>query len=147
MTGVVFEVRKRTRGNVTTPMVLWALVMAVVIFLLESRLADQSATVWAGVVATALLGIYLGWRRRSPAVFVAPIVSWLFAWPLLWVAAMIHDGFVKGLFVGLFLITIGWIGIGVTEFVWLGLVTLLVRSLRGSGPRGPDVVIIGPRGE
>lgn len=147
MTGVVFEVRKRTRGNVTTPMVLWALVMAVVIFLLESRLATQRTTVWVGVAATALLGVYLGWRRRSAAVFVAPIVSWLFAWPLLWVAAMIHHGFIKGLFVGLFLITIGWIAIGVIEFVWLGLVTLLVRSLRGSGPGAPDVVIIGPHGD
>lgn len=126
-------------------MLLWAIVMAVVIFLLEARLGSQAGVAWVGVSATALLGIYLGWRRRAAAVLIAPMVSWLFAWPLLWVAALIHDGFVKGLFVGLFLVTIGWIGIGLTELVWLGLVTILVRALRGSGRSGEsDVVIFGP---
>ena len=126
-------------------MVLWAIVMTAVIFLLETRYGSATSVTWTGVGATVLLGIYLGWRRRSAAVFVAPLISWLFAWPFLWVAALIHDGFIKGLFVGLFLVTIGWIGIGLTEFVLLGLVTFVVRALRGSGPRGEsDVVIIGP---
>ena len=142
---MVFQVRQRTGGNVTIPMLLWAVVMAVVIFLLESRWGSRVGAIWVGVVATVLLGVYLGWRRRAAAVFVAPLVSWLFAWPLLWVAALIYDGFIKGLFVGLFLVTIGWVGIGFAEVVMLGLVTLVVRVLRGSGHRGePDVVILGP---
>ena len=146
MSGVILEVRRRTRGNVTTPMTLWAIVMAVVIFLLEARYGAWTGALWAGATATALLGVYLGWRRRSAAVFVAPMVSWLFAWPLLWVGAMIHHGIIKGFFVGLFLITIGWIGIAAIEFLALGAVTLLVRTLRGPGrSSGPDVVIIGPR--
>jgi hypothetical protein len=145
MSGVVFQVRERAKGNVTTPMVLWATVMAAVLFLLESRLAGQAATAWVGVGATALFGIYLGWRRRAAAVFVAPFVSWLFAWFPLWIAAMIHEGVLRGLLWGLFLITIGWIAIGFAEFVWLGAVALLVRTFRGPSSRAePDVVIFGP---
>ncbi len=147
MSGMVFQVRERARGNVTTPMMLWAVVMAVVIFIREAHRGPQSGALWAGVIATALLGIYLGWRRRGAAVFIAPIVSWLFAWFPLWIAAMIHDGFIKGLFVGLFLITIGWIGIGFLEFFGLGIVTFVVRSFRGpSNSSGPDVIIFGPDG-
>jgi len=145
VSSVVFKVRERSRGNVTTPMVLWAIVMTAVIFLLEARYGSATSVTWTGVAVTVLFGIYLGWRRRAAAVFVAPLVSWLFAWPFLWVAALIHDGFIKGLFVGLFLVTVGWIGIGLTELVLLGLVTFVVRALRGSGRgRGPEVVIVGP---
>jgi len=126
-------------------MMLWATAMAAVLFLVESRLANRTDTVWAGIGVTALFGIYLGWRRRGGAVFIAPFVSWLFAWFPLWVAAMIHDGALSGLFWGLFLVTVGWILIGFVEFAWLGAVTFLVRSLRGSGGRGgPNVVIFGP---
>ena len=125
-------------------MVLWAIVMTAVIFLLEARYGSTTTVAWIGVGATTLLGVYLGWRRRAAAVFIAPLLSWLFAWPFLWVAALIHDGFIKGLFVGLFLVTIGWIGIGLTELVLLGLVTFVVRALRGSRRGGPDVVIVGP---
>ena len=145
VSGVVFQVRERARGNVTTPMVLWAGSMAIVLFVLESHLAPRAATAWCGVVVTALLGIYLGVRRRAAAVFVAPMVSWLFAWLPLWVAAMIHDGFFAGLFRGLFLITFGWIAIGFAEFVWLALVAFIVRLLRGPRRRGEaDVIVFGP---
>jgi len=140
----VVQVRQRARGNVTVPMLVWATVMSVAIFLFESRWSSASTATWVALIATALFGAYLGWQRRAAAVLVAPLVSWFFAWPLLWIAAMIHDGFVKGLFVGLFLVTVGWIGIGFTEFVGLGLVTLLVRTMRGTHGPGPDVVIIRP---
>jgi len=80
VTGVVFQVRERSRGNVTFSMMLWATAMAAVLFLFESRLADRADTAWAGVGVTALFGVYLGWRRRAAAVFIAPFVSWLFAW-------------------------------------------------------------------
>ena len=147
MSGMVFRVRERARGNVTAPMMLWATVMAVVIFIVEANRNKQPDAVWAGVIATALFGIYLGWRRRGAAVFVAPLVSWLFAWIPLWMAAMIHHGFIKGLFVGLFLVTVGWIGIGFLEFFGLGIVTFVVRIFRGpSNTRGPDVVVFGPDG-
>jgi hypothetical protein len=145
MSGVVIQVRERARGNVTTPMVLWASSMAVVLFLFESNWAPRAATEWVGVGVTALLGLYLGIRRRAAAVFIAPMVSWLFAWLPLWVAAMIRDGFFAGLFRGLFLITIGWIAIGFGEFVWLALVAFVVRTLRGPGRRGEaDVIVFGP---
>jgi hypothetical protein len=132
MSGVVFQVRERARGNVTTPMMLWASVMAVVIFVREASNGPHTGDIWVGVIATVLFGVYLGWRRRGAAVFIAPVVSWLFAWLPLWVAAMIHDGFFKGLFVGLFLVTIGWIGIGLVEFFGLG-----SRDLPGEDLSGP----------
>ncbi|MGH9019850.1 MAG: hypothetical protein ACRDV0_02390 [Acidimicrobiales bacterium] len=144
MSQVVVGWRQRARGNVTGAMVLWALVMAVVIFLDESRWASTWNATWAGVGAVVVFGLYLGWRRRAAAVLVAPFVSWFFAWPLLWAAAMIHDGVVKGFFIGLFLVTVGWLGIGLAEVVGLGVVAFTVRWARGSGRSGPDVVIIQP---
>lgn len=144
MSEAVVSWRQRARGTVTGAMILWALVMAVVIFLVESRWASVAATAWVGVGAVVAFGLYLGWRRRAAAVLVAPFVSWFFAWPLLWAAAMIHDGVVKGFFVGLFLVTVGWLGIGFAEFLGLGLVAVLVRWARGAGRRGPDVVVFGP---
>lgn len=142
----VVQVRQRARGNVSAAMVAWSIVMTVVLAVWEvSPSADGRAALW-GVVATALFGVYLGWRRRGAAVFVAPLVSWSFAWLPLWISAMVRHGFIKGLFVGLFLVTIGWVVIGTLEFLSLGAVTLLVRSVRGNGPRvgEGDVIIFGP---
>jgi hypothetical protein len=142
----VVNVRQQTTSNVSTAMVLWSLAMAAVVVDWEvSPATDGRAVLW-GLLGTALFGVYLGWRRRGAAVFVAPLVSWIFAWLPLWIAAMIRHGFVKGLFVGFFLITVGWIVIGTMEFVSLGAVTMLVRSLRGRQSRGDGdgVVIFGP---
>jgi len=144
VSNVVIKVGQRARGNVTAAMILWSLAMSVVIFLLETHWTSTSSATWAGVGATVLFGLYLGWQRRIAAVLVAPLVSWFFAWPLLWIAAMVRDGFVKGLFVGLFLITIGWIAIGFTEFVGLGVVAFVTRWLRGGRRASPDVVVFGP---
>src|ERR1019366_8766672 len=125
-------------------MILWSLAMAVALFLYESTWSSASSATWTAVAATGLFGLYLGWRRRIAAVLVAPFVSWFFAWPLLWIAAMVRDGFVKGLFVGLFLVTVGWVVIRFTEFVGLGVVAVLARWVRGSGGSDGDVVIVGP---
>ena len=145
MSGVVFQVRERSRGHVTKPLMLWAGVMAVVLFMLESRVGPQGRAAWLGVLASVALGLYLGWQRRLGAILVAPLVSWLFAWFPLVIAAMIHDGVAKGFFVALFLVTFGWVGIGLMELVGLGAVAFAVSLVRGSGPpREPDVVIFGP---
>ncbi len=127
-------------------MFAWALAVAVALVVWEAGPAHGARAVLWGVVATALFGVYLGWSRRGAAVFVAPFVSWSVAWLPLWIAAMIRHGVVKGIFVGLFLITVGWLVIGTLEFVTLGAVTLLVRSVRGGGPRAGDaeVTIFGP---
>jgi hypothetical protein len=93
--------------------------------------ASTSVTV-AGFAITALLGVVLGWRRRFGAVIAAPFVSWFFAWLPMEIASMVHFGILKGFFLGLLIITFGWIGIGFVEFAWLAIVTLLVRSLRGT---------------
>jgi len=147
MNTVVIQVRDRAKDNVGAPMVAWALGMAVVLFLLQARLGSRDAVLWAGVGVTALFGAYLGWHRRVGATFFAPFVSWMVAWFPMVVGAMIHAGFIKGLLSGLFWITIGWIVVGLLEFVWLLLVATFVRMLRGaSGSTEPDVVIYGPDG-
>ena len=122
-------------------MALWAVVMAGV--LVMEIVASSARVTTVGLLATAALGIWLGWRRRGGAVFVAPVVSWMVAWLPMMIAAMVHDGFFKGFFVGLALVSVGWIAIGFVEFVWLGLVTMLVRALRGRGSVN-EIEIIDP---
>ena len=121
-------------------MVLWAIAMTVILFM--EVVAPSLAVTMTGFGVSALLGIYLGWRRRLGAVVAAPFVSWLFAWFPMEIACMIHFGILKGFLIGLLVITFGWIGIGFVEFAWLAMVALLVRSLRGT--RGDPVVIFGP---
>jgi hypothetical protein len=140
MASVVFQVRDRARGNVSTPMVLWAIAMAVV--LAWAIVAPALSVTLSGLALTGLFGLYLGWRRRIGAVLIAPVVSWLFAWFPMEIASMIHFGTLKGFFLGLVIITFGWIGIGFFEFACLGIVALLARSLRGD--RDDRVVIIEP---
>ena len=127
-------------------MVLWAVTMTVVLVVWELSPAREGRAYLWGLLATVVFGSYLGWRRRGAAVFVAPLVSWSFAWLPLWIAAMFRHGFLKGLFVGLFLISVGWVIIGTLEFLSLGAVTLLARTLRGGGPhvRDDEVIIFGP---
>ncbi|MCU1363231.1 MAG: hypothetical protein JWM55_1059 [Acidimicrobiaceae bacterium] len=138
---VVHFSRERAKGNVSLPMVVWALAMTVILFM---AIVAPSATVTIiGFAFTAVLGIVLGWRRRFGAVVAAPFVSWLFAWFPMEIASMIHFGVLKGFLLGLLIITFGWIGIGFIEFASLALVSLVVRSLRGA-PRDEPVVIIDP---
>ena len=122
-------------------MVLWALAMTVILFI--EIVAPSARVTIIGFAISALLGAYLGWRRRVVAVVAAPFVGWLFAWFPMEIACMIHFGIFKGFFTGLFTITIGWIGIGFVEFAWLAMVALLVRAIRGRG-RIDSVTIIEP---
>lgn len=119
-------------------MVLWALAMAVVFFVYVVAPSALVSVIGFGI--SALLGTYLGLRRRVGAVFVAPIISWFFAAFPLVIACMIHFGILKGFFLGLLTITFGWIGIGFVEFAWIGIVALVFRALRGTSNR--DAVII-----
>jgi hypothetical protein len=142
---VFIQVKNRARGNVTAPMIMWSIAMAVVIFMVEVRHGAHHDALWVGFGATALFGVYLGLRRRVAASFIAPFVSWMVAWVPLWIAAMIRDGFLKGLVVGFFWITIGWVLIGGLEFATLFIVGSFLRLLRGSsGTRERDVIVYGP---
>ena len=148
MSGVFIQVKDRARGNVTAPMIIWSIVMAVVIFMVEASHGAHHDALWVGFGATALFGFYLGARRRLAAAFVAPFVSWMVAWVPLWIAAMVRDGFLKGLAVGLFWVTIGWVIIGGLEFATLFIVGSFVRLFRGSSrPRDRDVIVFGPGDE
>lgn len=136
---VVIEFRERARGNVSAMMILWALAMTVILFI--GVVAPSADNTIAGFVVSAVLGAYLGIRRRLGAVAVAPFVSWLFAWFPMEIACMIHFGILKGFLVGLLVITFGWIGIGFVEFVWIMMVALLMRSLRGTAHDSPITII------
>lgn len=126
-------------------MVLWALAMTVVLFI--GVVAPSATDTVVGFGLTALLGAYFGWRRRMGAVFAAPLVNWLFAWFPMEIACMIHFGILKGFFLGLLVITVGWIAIGFVEFVWMWMVAALFRSLhRPSGRDDDSVIIIDPDG-
>ena len=138
-------IRINPRGRVTRPVTLWAIVMAVYLFCFEAKIGNRGTFLDVALLVTVLLGIYLGWRRRGGTVFFAPIASWFFAWPPLWLATMIHEGFFKGLFKGLFLITFGWIIIGGSEFIVLLTTSSIVRLLLGKrGIEGSEIVVFGP---
>jgi hypothetical protein len=136
---VVFTVRERARGNVSTPVVLWAIAMTVVLFM---EIVSPSALLTvSGFAITALLGGFLGWRRRMGTVVVAPFVSWFFAWFPMEIASMIHFGILKGFLLGLVIITFGWIAIGFVELAWLGMVAMLIRSIRGNSREDREIII------
>jgi hypothetical protein len=148
VSAVFIQVKNRARGNVTSPMIVWSVLMAVVIFMVEASHGAHHDALWVGFGATVLFGVYLGLRRRVAAAFVAPFVSWMVAWIPLWIAAMVRDGFLKGLVVGLFWVTFGWVLIGALEFATLFIVGSFMRLLHGSsGPRDRDVIVYGPGGE
>ena len=139
----VYQVRTRThsvRGATT----LWTIAMAVSLCLWELHGRQFQAGESLGLVASLLYGAYLGWNRRSATAFVAPLLSWGVAWLPLWISAVVRHGFVKGVVIGLVLITVGWIIIGALEFFVVGSVALVVRTIRGGGRHEPEVVIIDP---
>ena len=121
-------------------MVLWALAMTVVLFI--DVVAPSATDTVVGFGLSAVLGAYLGWQRRTGAVFAAPFVNWLFAWFPMEIACMIHFGILKGFFLGLLVITVGWIAIGFVEFVWIAMVAALFRSIHKPPNRDDDSVII-----
>ena len=147
MSTVFYSLQERSKGRVTRPLVLWAFLMAIDLFCFEAQIGNRNTVSYAGFIITVALGIYLGWQRRSGTVFIAPLISWIIAWPPLLLATMIHEGFIKGFFKGLFLITFGWIAIGGGELLLLFVTSSLIRIIRG--PRKnveTDVVIFGPDG-
>ena len=144
MSNIVFQVQQRSKGKVSGPMTLWALIVAVSLSCIQLHTEDNTGFIETASLATIFLGMYLGWQRRGGSVFIAPLVSWAFAWPPLWIAAMIHDGFVVGLFKGLFLITFGWVVIGGAEFMVLIVVSTIIRMFRSRATSQDEVVIFGP---
>lgn len=141
----VVQVRQRVRYNVSEATFVWSLVMAVVLVAWEVSPATDGRDVVAGVLVTVVFGAYLGWRRRWPYVFVAPMVGAVVAWVPWWIAAIIRHGVVKGIFVGFVLDTVGGVLVGTAEFLCLAGVSMAVRAMRGGRGRGDDrVVVFGP---
>ncbi len=123
-------------------MFLWSVVMAAVLVTYELERHGRGGAVLAGVVATAIFGAILGWRRRTGLAIVAPFFSWLVAWLPLVIASMVRHGVLAGLVLGVVTVTLGWFVIGGLELLELAVVASLVARLRGGS--GPDVVVFGP---
>jgi hypothetical protein len=140
---VVVRVRESTRGSAGVAIVMWSIVMAAAIFAVRANMARHEFELM-GVVATFLLGAYLGWRRRLGSIFFAPVVSWMFAWFPLVVAEMIRDGFFKGAVFGVLMATFGWLVIGFVEFISIMAIALPFRLASLLLHRDSDVVIDPP---
>jgi hypothetical protein len=136
-------VEQRANISVTRPMLWWSFVMAVGLVLVESGGSQHDTGLAVTAVATVSFGVWLGWQRRTGVIFFAPLVSWLFAWFPLLLAAIVRRGFFRGVLSGLFLDSVGWLFIGTLEFLSLFIVALAVRALRGT-PREVDVIIDPP---
>ena len=142
MSQYVIEFRQRARGGASAPMFVWSLVMAVVLVTYVLARHGGGGSLAVGVIATALFGAVLGWRRRTALAVVAPFFSWLVAWIPLVVASMVRHGIVAGLVLGFVTVTFGWLVIGGLELAELVIVASLVSRLRGGSD--PDVVVFGP---
>ena len=69
------------------------------------------------------------------------------AWVPLWIAAMVRDGFFKGLAVGLFWVTIGWVFIGGSNSSRSSSSVHSCVCFAGRpGPQTGDVIVYGPGG-
>ncbi len=140
---VVIRVREQTKGAPGIATFVWALVMAVCLFGIEARYARSFFEIVA-VTITVLLGAYLGWHRRTGTAFVAPFVSWMFAWVPFVIAAMIHEGFLRGLLFGVFWITFGWVIIGGAELIVILAVAIPFRLLSGATHHTETIIIDPP---
>jgi hypothetical protein len=141
MSTFIYRVGTKTRSNASLPMTLWALAMSVILTM--GVVGEKNLSLWLGAGVTSALGVWLGSRGKFGPVFFAPLVSWLFAWPLMWIAAMVHYGIAAGFFVGLFLVTIGFLGLGFVEFAWLFLITALVAKIFTRSAHD-EIIILAP---
>jgi hypothetical protein len=139
---IVIRVRETTKGASGFLTALWALCIAVCLFGMRA-FTHHLAYDMLGLIATVAFAAYLGWRRRMGLVFVAPIVSWLFAWPFLWVGEIVRDGF-TGIFWGFLWITFGFVAIAAAEFVALMVLALPFRLISGTLHHDRSVIIENP---
>jgi hypothetical protein len=139
----VIRVRETTRGAAGFATSLWAIVITVCLFAIRVD-RSHSTYVLVAVIATVLLGAYLGWHRRMGVIFMAPVVSWLFAWIPLLFAEVIHDGLLKGALYWLVLVTVGWLIIGTVEFIALMCIAWPFRLVSGLYHHDATVTIQNP---
>jgi hypothetical protein len=140
---MIIDMQRKARGNVTIGMVVWSLLMAADLFmiiLLGRKVGTQNLFGLIGFGICVLFGFFLGWQRRSAALFAAPMVSWFFGWFPVLVASMIHWGVIKGFLLGMLFDTFGWVLIAFSEIVLLGAGALVARLFRG-GSKDVDVII------
>lgn len=144
-TTIVYRVRETTRGVPGVATIAWSIVMAVCIFGVAAHLAPSFFEVLA-ITTTFLLAAYLGWKRSMGIIFVAPFISWLFAWFPLIVGMMIRGSIIGGFFYGALWATLGWVVIGGAEFVALFVMALPFRVVTSLVHHDERIVIERPWG-
>lgn len=101
------------------------------------------ATLAAGVL-TALMGLWLGWRRRVGTAFAAPWLAWALLVPFAFASAFVRAGFFSGLGQGFeSAIFSGFVAAAVEGVLLVGFATL-GRVSAATRRRDRDVVIFPP---
>lgn len=140
----VIRVRETTRGSAGVATALWSTCMAICLFGVAAYTFHGAHRFeLLGVVATVAYAAYLGWRRRMGVAFVAPFVSWMFAWLPVWLGAVVRRGF-WGIIDGFLYITIGWIFVAALEFLAIVAVGTPFRLLSGTVHHDHSVIIENP---
>lgn len=143
---MIIDMQRKARGNVTIGMVVWSLLMAAdffMIIVLGHKLGTQNVFGLIGIALCILFGFFLGWQRRSAALFAAPMVSWFFGWFPILVASMIYWGVIKGFLLGMLIDTFGWFVVGSVQILLLGIGAIVGRIIHGGAPT-VEVTIKGP---
>jgi len=131
---VIIDMQRKARGNVTIGMVVWSLLMAAYLFMIiimGHKLGTQNVFGLIGIGVCVLFGFFLGWQRRSAALFAAPMVSWFFGWFPVLIASMIYWGVIKGFLLGMLIDTFGWFVVAFMQILLLGVGAVVARIFRG----------------
>ena len=145
---MIIDMQRKARGNVTIGMVVWSLLMAADLFMIiimGHKLGTQNVFGLIGIGICVLFGFFLGWQRRSAALFAAPMVSWFFGWFPVLIASMIYWGVITGFLLGMLIDTFGWFLVAFMQILLLGAGAIVARLFRG-GQKADSVIIIDPKG-
>ena len=109
--------------------------------------SNANTAYWIAGVLTLLVGVWLGWRRRTGTSFVAPILAWIVMVPFAFASEFARVGFFLGLWRGLWLAILGGFAASFVVGVLLVASALLGRiaaGVLGHDRQDPGVVIFPP---
>jgi hypothetical protein len=142
---IVIRVRNEVRGPVGGAIALWSVVTTWCLVLLIAHPDRHSGAAHTLFWSTVALGVILGVQRRTAMAWIAPMVAWAVAWLPVWIAFVVREGFLPGVFVGAVAAAGGWILFGAAITPILFVLSTLVRLIARPFRRSRDVTIISPR--
>lgn len=129
----------------------WAIAVDFLVFLGRTthHLGISSGTstlaYWLAVGLTAIVGFWLGWRRRTGTAFVVPMLSWCVLVPFAFVSEIIRRGFLSGVLWGFGFTIVGGFVASTIEAALLVMFAVLGRAAVGSHGGSRTTVILPPR--